>query len=67
MVRLRWGKLLFKTSHNRLCVATLNMPASVFNSLCLCVCGCFNREAKGIQAFQDFLALQVTVVRKETG
>lgn len=31
------------------------------------VCVCFNREAKGIQAFLDFLVLLVTVARKATG
>lgn len=40
---------------------------SVYLTIYLCVCVCFNREAKGIQAFLDFLVLLVTVARKATG
>lgn len=51
-------------------------PESVWVHMCsvyftiyfyVCVCVCFNREAKAIRAYLDFLVLPVTVARKATG
>lgn len=64
MVGIRWGKWLFEAPHTEFCVGVLNNHVySVSNGLYFCL----NREAKGVQAFQDFQALLATQARRETG